>query len=120
MLQKPFSCAETFKIGISGLDSCVLYVKNSALEKIGTFTLGGSTSVNIQIMEEVSYKSTFNDYSLTILVIEDPEDKHFVSLKVDGVPCDWIVTLRNGDGTWINSILIDGESSDCVDLEVTP
>ena len=116
MLQDPFYCTELANIGIIRLDTLGLSVQNSAAGKINVVTSSSISYLGVRVGEEVLYKSTCNDYSLTIIIIEEREDKYLVCLKVDGVLSDWVVSLGNCEETQIDSIPVDDESSECVDL----
>ena len=54
------------------------------------------------------------------ITIENPGTKQLVNLKVLGVPSGWTVAFETSDGKQINSILVDGGSSENVNLNVTP
>jgi uncharacterized membrane protein len=57
------------------------------------------------------------DYPLTI---SNPGTKQLITLKADGVPSGWTVAFLTSEGKQINSVLIEAESSESVNLEVTP
>jgi uncharacterized membrane protein len=54
------------------------------------------------------------------LTITNPGTKQLITLKAEGVPSGWIVAFLTSEGKQINSILIDAESSESVNLQVTP
>ncbi len=54
------------------------------------------------------------------LIITNPGTKQLVALKAEGVPSGWTVAFLTSEGKQINSILVEAESSESVNLEVTP
>ena len=54
------------------------------------------------------------------LTITNPGNKQLIALKAEGVPNGWTVAFLTSEGKQINSILVDAESSESVDLQVTP
>jgi uncharacterized membrane protein len=54
------------------------------------------------------------------LTITNPGTTQLISLKAEGVPSGWTVAFLTSEGKQINSILVDAETSESVNLQVTP
>jgi uncharacterized membrane protein len=54
------------------------------------------------------------------LTISNPGTKQLVALKAEGVPSGWTVAFKTSEGKQINSILVEAESIESVNFEVTP
>ncbi len=54
------------------------------------------------------------------LTITNPGTKQLIALKAEGVPSGWTVAFLTSEGKQINSILVDAESSESVNFQVTP
>jgi uncharacterized membrane protein len=54
------------------------------------------------------------------VTLTNPGAKQLVSLKAKGIPNGWTVTFKTSTGVQINSILLDSDSSESLNIEVTP
>jgi uncharacterized membrane protein len=54
------------------------------------------------------------------LTITNPGTKQLITLKAEGVPSGWTIAFLTSEGKQINSILVDAESYESVNLQVTP
>jgi uncharacterized membrane protein len=54
------------------------------------------------------------------ITIKNPGTKQLMTFSVEDVPSGWKVLFLTNDDTQINSMLIDADSSESVNLEVTP
>jgi len=54
------------------------------------------------------------------ITLTNPGAKQLVYLKAEGVPNGWTVAFKTSNGVQINSILLDSDSSESLNIEVTP
>ena len=89
-------------------------------------TLPLTVTVNVK-SPELTITSKYPSQTVAIggtatyaMTITNPGTKQLVNLKAEGAPSGWTVIFKNNAGLQINSLLISGDSSEDIQVVVTP
>jgi uncharacterized membrane protein len=85
-----------------------------------TVTVSKASAALTVVSKYPSQSITLGKTTVYPLTISNPGTKQLITLKSEGVPSGWTVAFKTSEGKQINSVLVDSESSESINFEVTP